>query len=120
MKPTNKHGTVDYIRSRVPEAEMYASLAEEAAEIAQAALKCRRTMVEGNPTPISKGTAHTEFLVELGDIMTCLEVLGIDLNTNQTIQTVKNAKLERWADRIYVEEKKKQSARDEIVCTITD
>lgn len=120
MAKTNKQEAVDYIRSRVPEAEVYASLAEEAAEIAQAALKCRRTMVEGNPTPISKGTAHTEFLVELGDVMTCLEVLGIDVSTNPTIQTVKNSKLERWADRIYVEEKKKQSAGNEDVCAITD
>lgn len=120
MKPTNKNGTLDYIRSRVPKAEVYASIAEEAAETAQAALKCRRTMVEGNPTPISKGTAHAEFLVELGDVLAGLEVLGIDVSTNPTIQTVKNSKIERWADRIYVEEKKKQSARNEDVCAITD
>ena len=120
MKPTNKNGTLDYIRSRTPVSEQMAALAEEATEAAHAALKCRRTMVKGNPTPISKGTAHTELLVELGDIMACLEVLGIDVNTNQTVQTVKNSKIERWADRIYVEEKKKQSAGNEDVCATTD
>lgn len=120
MKPTNRNETLDYIRAKSPKSEQLASLAEEATEAAHAALKYRRTMVKDNPTPISKETAYTELLMEIGDIMGCLEVLGIDVSTNPTIQTVKNSKIERWADRIYVEEKKKQSARDEIVCTITD
>ena len=42
----------EYISKKVPEGALLCQIAEEDAELAQAALKYRRTMSEENPTPV--------------------------------------------------------------------
>ena len=49
---------VDEIRLFLPDAELWAQLAEEAAELAQAALKIRRVLDGTNPTPKDIGEAR--------------------------------------------------------------
>ena len=104
MVPLNKAQALEYIRSMVTEPEQLAALAEEASELAQAALKYRRTLIDGNPTPMTQRDAFHALLEELGDVAACLEVLNLEPSRNATINTtiniVRNTKIRRWADRL--------------------
>ena len=51
--------------------ELLAGLAEEAAELAQAALKLRRTLDGRNPTPVSTGDASRKLNEEFADVLLC-------------------------------------------------
>ncbi len=44
---------VAYIKEHLPKAEILCQLAEEASELAQAALKLRRALDGTNPTPVT-------------------------------------------------------------------
>ena len=60
---------IDIIRDNVHELERLAQLAEEAAELAQAALKLRRVYKRtGNPTPVTLQGAYQNLLEELADV----------------------------------------------------
>ena len=67
----------EYIRFCVPKAELLAGLAEEAAELAQAALKYRRALDGKNPTPIMETEAYAAMLEEVADVFLYLGVLEI-------------------------------------------
>ena len=58
----------------LPETEVLAQLAEEAAELAQAALKLRRVLDGTNPTPLSESEARAA-LAEEEMVMERLEAL---------------------------------------------
>lgn len=117
----NKEQDLEYIRSRVPLAEQLAVFAEEAAEAAQAALKYRRKLIEGNPTPVSIKTALGAFLEELGDIQVCYEVMGIEPHQEAIAKATAKYKTERWANRLHEEEaKQKESAGAESKGAIAD
>lgn len=107
----NKEQNLEYIRSRVPASELLTMLAEEAAELAQAALKYRRTLVKGNPTPVSKESAYMNILEELGDIINCMEAMEIDI-TNPIIHAFRKSKIERWVERLHEEEQKKSAGAE--------
>lgn len=77
------------------------SLAEEAAELAQAALKYRRTLSNSNPTPVTRHEAEKILLEEIADVKLCLHVAGFEavrhkIEVNRTI----TAKAERWLKRL--------------------
>lgn len=57
-----------YIRNKLPLEEMLTGLAEEAAELAQAALKYRRAITGDNPTPITQEDARKNLLEEIADV----------------------------------------------------
>ena len=116
----NKEQDLEYIRSQMPLPELLTSLAEDASELSQAALKYRRTLIKGNPTPVSKGTAYMNILEELGDIINALEAMEIDLS-DPIIHAFRKSKIERWAKRLHEEEaKQKESAGAESKGTIAD
>ena len=56
------------ITDKVPVTELLAGLAEEAAEVAQAALKLRRCYDGTNPTPVDPDRQYERFLEEIGDL----------------------------------------------------
>lgn len=58
--------------------ELLAGLAEEATELAQAALKMRRTLDKSNPTPMTTGDASRNLNEEFADVLLCAAVLGFD------------------------------------------
>lgn len=116
----NKEQNIEYIRSRVPLAEQLAVFAEEAAEMAQAALKYRRKLIEGNPTPVSVKTALAAFLEELGDVQACYEVIGIEPYQEAIAKATAKYKTERWANRLHEEAKQKESAENGTVGAIAD
>lgn len=93
----------EYIRSKVGVLELLAGLAEEAAELAQAALKYRRALTGVNPTPISKEEAYGKLLAEIADVQLYESMLDIDW---LIVDDIKDEKAERWVQRL--EQKKQQ------------
>lgn len=63
------------IKDILPETEILAQLAEEAAELAQAALKLRRVLDGTNPTPVTEGAARNDLVEEYGDVLNCADQL---------------------------------------------
>ena len=95
----------DYIREKVPQAELLAQLAEEASELTHAALKLRRACDGTNPTPVSPDEALVKLREEISDVMLLLEVLrlGGDVHLPEYYKT-RNAKLDRWVLRLIAKE----------------
>lgn len=92
---------IDAIRDIMPLAEIMTQLAEECTELAQAALKFRRTLSNANPTPVGRKEAENKLLEEIADVKLCLHVAGFEavrhkIQVNRTI----SAKAERWLNRL--------------------
>lgn len=73
-------------------------LAEEAAELSQAALKLARVLRGENPTPVRDWQAIDNLKEETADVRVCLKVLenSFGLNTEQ----LEVKKLNRWLNRL--------------------
>ena len=85
----------DYITRSIGWEAMYTQLAEEAAELSQAALKVARIMHGTNPTPISLIEAKDMVREELTDVAHCATYLELGIDYEQI-----KSKEERWANRI--------------------
>lgn len=90
---------VNYIRDQLPDEELLAQLAEEATELAHAALKMRRAMDGKNPTPVPVSEAWDKLQEEIADVLLSLQVLEINTNDQEYHHTM-GAKLDRWAGRL--------------------
>lgn len=90
---------MNYIRENVPTPELLAQLAEEAAELGHAALKMRRVVDGKNPTPVTFDEAFANLNEEIGDILLCLETLGLPVEA-RAYRNEMDAKLERWVRRM--------------------
>lgn len=88
----------------IPESWILEQLAEEAAELAQAALKLRRTLDDStNPTPISRERATENLIEEMADVELCCEALAeADRRTSDKfkLKKIKREKAERWLLRL--------------------
>lgn len=92
---------IDFIRENLTQEELLAQLAEEAAELAHAALKMRRAYGNTeNPTPVSSGEAFRNLTEELADVQLCITVLGFAPLIKHDVARIKEQKLTRWANRI--------------------
>lgn len=99
---------IDIVRARMTTPELLACLAEEAVELAHAALKLRRTYNVYNPTPTSAEDAYLNLLEELGDVQNCIEALGMTRAVDRhKIQTMALRKMDRWAERLKEEDARK-------------
>lgn len=84
----------EYILSVLSERELLEQLAEEAAELSQAALKCIRAEgLSNNTTPISTGQARTDLQEEFSDVLAVAELLEL-------IDCQNAKKWQRWAERL--------------------
>lgn len=85
----------------ISDAAMLEGLAEEAAELAQAALKLARVIREENPTPTTGETAVAHLTEETADVLLYLQEIrerhGITLVEINNIMTLKR---QRWAARL--------------------
>lgn len=79
--------------------ELLAQLAEEAAELSQAALKLRRAMTGYNPTPVTVAEAHANLIEEAADVNLAISFLLGD-NSISEIEEIKQRKLKRWLKRL--------------------
>lgn len=85
----------------LPKTELLAMLAEEAAELAQAALKYRRALDGTNPTPKTAEECAAALVEEMADVDLCFMVFD-DFNseTADTITEIRLRKFIRWSDRL--------------------
>lgn len=93
------NGVVTYIREQLPPGELLAQLAEEASELAHAALKLRRAHEGVNPTPVTFGDAWARLLEEIADVYLCLYVAGA-LPEQWSIDAAAQEKALRWEARL--------------------
>lgn len=93
--------------SDLPDRDLLEQLAEESAELSQAALKLIRAQgMSQNPTPISEEEAFASLKEEANDVLMVLEILGL---ANQgAVHDWR--KLVRWAERIQEAGEKKEAA----------
>lgn len=81
--------------------ELLAGMAEEAAELSQAALKLRRTIDKSNPTPVNTGEASHNLNEEFADVVLCAAALGLD---REEVERFIREKAARWSMRLEVDE----------------
>ena len=91
---------IEIIRSKVSEDELLCQLAEEATELAKAALKLRRAKGTKNPTPVTPEEAYANLIEELGDIELCLYALNYDRGEAIDRILARDKKLKRWVKRL--------------------
>lgn len=94
--------TIQHIRSVVPRGELLAQLAEEATELAHAALKLRRAIEKVNPTPVTPVEALDGLYEEIADVELCLCALELDTTEEQLkkISDIMRRKAARWVARV--------------------
>ena len=85
----------DYIRKSIGEAACYEQLAEEAAELAHAALKVARILRGENPTPVEIEEALKCVNEEYNDVILTSSVLEMKPDADICVD-----KFTRWMDRI--------------------
>ena len=85
------------VQETLTERDLLEQLAEEAAELSQAALKLiRASGMNKNATPVTREQAAENVLEELRDVLIAAEALGIWLGDHK----MDSYKWQRWADRL--------------------
>lgn len=87
------------IMEHIGESEMLCQLAEEAAELSQAALKLRRALGCNNPTPVAAEEARANLVEEIADILNVSELL-LEIDDVDEIYDIVQRKRERWLKRL--------------------
>lgn len=107
--------TYKYITDRLTEDEILCQLAEEAAELAQAALKLRRAITGTNPTPTDKYKALANLLEEVVDVQNAINAFkykrGEDFH--EYIEHTITYKRIRWEERLREKERKERAGNAE-------
>ena len=92
---------LQYIIDCLSTEEILAQLAEEASELSHAALKLRRAIDGGNPTPVTEREAMKNLMEEIADVWLLIQILELDQQSY--INAYRGAmvqKTERWAKRL--------------------
>ena len=87
------------IKQHIPQDELLAQLAEECAELSQAALKLRRALTGINPTPVTVDEARKSLVEEAADVYNVLGLL-LDAADNAEIYSIIRRKKARWLNRL--------------------
>ena len=99
----------------LPKTEILAQLAEEASELAQAALKLRRALDGTNPTPKSVAECEANLMEEFADVSNAVTALcdawfGHSLDSEcefwDAEREIEDAKYKRWLSRLETKENK--------------
>ena len=90
---------IDVIREILPQEELLAQLAEEASELAHAALKLRRVYDGRNYTPVTESEAIANLKEEIADVQLVVTVLRLEMNLSDSVRA-KSGKLKRWIGRL--------------------
>lgn len=91
---------MDNIEKKISNPALYEQLAEEATELAHAALKYARILREENPTTVLQEDGYCNLIEEFTDVVNVSRVLKIPVDELQ-IQT----KNERWENRLLNKER---------------
>ncbi len=87
------------IKQHIPQDELLTQLAEECAELSQAALKLRRALTGINPTPVTVDEARKSLVEEAADVYNVLGLL-LDAADNAEIYSIIRRKKARWLNRL--------------------
>lgn len=87
------------IKQHIPQDELLAQLAEECAELSQAALKLRRALWCNNPTPVTAEEARANLVEEIADILNVSDLL-LEIDDVDEIYDIVQRKRERWLKRL--------------------
>lgn len=95
----------EYISSNLSREDILCQFAEEAAELAQAALKLRRAITGTNPTPKSIKDAWNDLLEEIADVSVAekaciLSITNEEDKVNALIRHLSMDKVKRWHQRV--------------------
>lgn len=88
---------MNIITQKVPVTELLAGLAEEASELAQAALKLRRVYDGTNPTPVKEEDAQERLYEEMADVKLYCSMLKVNV---KYISEIMLSKQKRWEQRL--------------------
>lgn len=97
---------------RIGRAAMLEQMAEEAAELAQAALKLARVLRAENPTPVTLEDAERELTAEFTDVQHCAGELKLETDWQQIGE--KNRRFKRRMDEMELDRERKR-IRAEII-----
>ena len=107
----DKQEKMNFIAIKLGKEELLAAAAEEATELAQAALKLRRAYSGTNYTPNTDYMCLKNIAEEIADLELWVDVLKWSLTINSTIfinkekADIKEKKLDRWVQRLELNEK---------------
>lgn len=93
----------DDILEMIGTAALLEQLAEESAELAQAALKMARKIRNENPTPKSHADCVANPQEEIADVELCISVLPAALHDPAEVGRTMAAKHRRWNERLHDE-----------------
>ena len=107
-------GQLIAVIERLPRRELFEALAEESAELTQAALKMIRAC-EGveNKTPVTKAEAQDNLLEEIADVELVLTCLGMGYFHKHKIEKIKAEKLDRWYKRLGLEGEEQENEKND-------
>ena len=92
---------MDKIISLLTLDDLLIQLAEEAAELAQAATKYYRVTHQSNPTPVTLQDSRDALIEEIADVDVAVDALRRKMGiTCDEISEVEDAKIERWRRRV--------------------
>jgi NTP pyrophosphatase (non-canonical NTP hydrolase) len=93
---------VEYVKSHLDARTKLEQLAEEAAELSQAALKLIRAKgLSNNVTPIDEKEALANVREEIIDVLACIKVYDYELDGVDVVEAMENSpKWLRWAERL--------------------
>jgi NTP pyrophosphatase (non-canonical NTP hydrolase) len=96
-----------YVMNHLDARTKLEQLAEEAAELSQAALKLIRAKgLSNNVTPIDEKEALANVREEIIDVLACIKVYDYELNGVDVVEAMENSpKWLRWAERLKGETK---------------
>lgn len=89
----------EFIAESIGKSEFLCQLAEECAELAQAALKLRRVITGVNPTPVTHEEAVAALIEEFADVTLCAKLVGCNANDIE-VRKIQDKKLTRWIKRL--------------------
>ena len=87
-----------FVREQLSPVDQFAQVAEEAVELAHAAMKMQRILTGTNPTPVTEKEAMGKVMEEICDLYNALEVLKLDVNMKY--EGIRKKKMARWVERI--------------------
>ena len=87
-----------FVREQLSPVDQFAQVAEEAVELAHAAMKMRRILDGTNPTPVTEKEAMGKVMEEVCDLYNALEVLKLDVSLKY--EGIRKKKMARWVERI--------------------
>ena len=99
----------EYVLNVLSERELLEQIAEEAAELSQAALKLIRAEgLSNNTTPVTAGQARTNLQEEFSDILMVAELLEL-------IDCQNDKKWQRWAKRLGYKDIEHDDEKSEVI-----